>query len=103
MDEVWTVMSRQVSLAKLMGLLLNETDLRLLQHFASRPRGSSSESLKELAQTLGVSTVSARRSVKRLEDAGFVGVTYRHMGNGGQLSNRYRITAKGREFLFHAS
>lgn len=92
-------MSKQVKAAKIFGVSLNETDVAVLALLADGSPVHKDLSMEDIAQAVGVSSASARRSVARLAGYAFLSVQERFMPNGGQRENQYRVTSNGKKLL----
>lgn len=57
-------------------------------------------SYRQMCRSLGFSENRVRRLIRKLQDEGLLEVTSQQALDGGTLANTYRVTGKGRRYLF---
>ena len=95
-------MAKQVRIATMPELAMNETDVRVLRLIASRVgrhRKPVEVSQPEIARILGVSMGTARRGIRSLVNSGLIVVSERYLENGCRLENAYQLTPAGKVVL----
>ena len=86
------------------GLKVNETECKLLTCLVQTSRALHrigceyvALSRRELAQSIGCSSLTVIRTCQKLESDGLIEIRPEHLDNGAQMANSYRVTALGLE------